>query len=171
MVASEHRSKAAWLWARLFGTMITTVFVCLVGTLEHRRPFPKMCEDQELPRGLGIRTPRQAPRRCANRWPTVSRKPYLHPRDVSNSMSQSNCQLQAIPRRDRSLNGRAHRPCHSGLLMPLSRMLFLLQELQESGTVAMAVRSIEACLLFGVRLRHCRISCAAGLDSDFRGLS
>jgi hypothetical protein len=76
--------------------------------LEPRTPFPNIREDQELPRDLGVQYTTKITKSTANKWPTASPEPYQYSRVVSNSTSQFN--HQAIPRTDRSSNGRTHRP-------------------------------------------------------------
>lgn len=114
-VASEH----ALLWARLFRTTIETLFARLKEVLELRTPFPNMCVDQEMPRGLEIQHTTANSELMGKKLADGFTGVLSVPSNVSNSMYQS--YHQAIPRTDRSFNGcgRAHRPCRFRILMPL----------------------------------------------------
>ncbi len=83
-----------------------------------------------------------------------------------NSISYSNDNLQANPRTDRDFNGRASELYRFCVLMPLSGMLLLLQDVSPGAKLETSKHGY----FFGC-LRHCRILCADSLSSDFRGLA
>jgi hypothetical protein len=90
---------------------------------------------------------------------------YQYPQSISDLMALSNSQHPSHPANGplhQRASRQAYRPYHLSIIMPLSGMLF---PLQESGTVAMAVETTLHVHSLGC-LRHCLILYADGL---FRG--